>query len=176
MRIRSLLALLVSAPLSSACSSSTDERQPITSTPEDYCQRACAKAHACFDTIDPAECRSACQAKLTAGPKLRADFLGYVAGCIEESACSSMSSSKCKSEAQAQLSSSPYGKTLCSALLAAGANCGPSGATYAETGCLQAAKSYADGSLKIANDCLAKPCETLGACLTEAIPDVTLTP
>jgi len=176
MRIRSLLALLLSVPLTSACSSSTDERQPITSTPQDYCQRACAKAHTCFDTTDPAECRSACQAKLTAGPQLRADFLGYVAGCIEESACSSMSTSKCKSEAQAQLSSSPYGKTVCSAFLATGAQCDPSGASYPETDCLQAAKSYDDSSLKIANDCLANSCAALSACLTQAIPDVTLTP
>ena len=173
---RSLVSLLLSMPLCGACSTSTDERQPISSTPDDYCQRACAKVHGCIDATDPVECRNECQAGLAASPKLRADFLGYVAGCIDASACSSTSTSKCKSEALAQLSSSPYGKTLCSALLAAGAQCDPSGANYPESACLQAAKSYDDTSLKGANACLSQACETLSACLAQAIPDVTLTP
>ncbi len=169
-----LLSLLLSTLLGAACSSSSDERQAIISTPEEYCQDACEKAHACDDATDQAECRSSCQTELDAKPKLRADFLAYVASCIDSSACSMTSASKCKNEAQAQLAPSQYGQTFCSAFLAAGAKCDPTGATYPEAACLKAAKSYADSALKAANACLSKSCSTLSACLANAIPEVTL--
>lgn len=159
-----------------ACSSSTDERQPITSTPEDYCQRACDQAHACKDTTNSAECSSACRSALAVEPKLRADLLGYVASCIENSSCASTSTVKCTQEAQAQLSPSSFGKSFCTAFLAAGTQCDTSGATYPESTCFEAAKSYDDSALKAAQDCLAKSCSELSACLAQAIPDVMLLP
>ena len=85
---------LCSLLLAAACSSSTDEQRPITSSPEDYCQRACSKAHACKDTIDSSECSSACRSAIAVEPKLRPDLLGYVATCIESSSCSSTSTVK----------------------------------------------------------------------------------
>jgi len=169
-----LLVSILPLLLGSACSSSTEEHQPITSSPEDYCQRTCTKAHTCDDTTDAAECRSTCQSGLAAKPKLRADFLGYVAGCIDGSSCSPSSASKCKSEAQAQLSPSQYGKTLCTAFVAAGSKCDASGTSYPESACLEAAKSYDDSALQGANACLAQACEALNACLTRAIPEVAL--
>jgi hypothetical protein len=172
-----LLSWLVCALLlGSACSSTTDERQAITSTPEDYCQRACDRAHTCNDATDVAECRASCQAALAGQPTLRADLLGYVASCVESSACSLASVGKCKNEAQAQLSTTSYGQSLCTAFIAASDKCGVSGAGYPEGTCLTAAKSYADSALKAANDCLSKSCATLSACLTQALPSVTLAP
>ena len=163
-------------PLGAACSTSTDEQQPITSTPNDFCQRRCEKAHACTETVNPAECRSSCQSALATEPKLRADFLGYVASCIESSGCERSSSSKCKSEAVAQLSASQYGQTFCTAYFAAGNQCDDSGASYPESTCFEAAKTYDDSALKAANDCLAQPCSGLRACFARTIPEATLTP
>jgi hypothetical protein len=162
--------------LGAACSSATDEYQPITSTPDDYCQRRCEKAHACTETINPAECRSACQSTLATEPKLRADFLGYVVGCVENSSCGKTSIAKCASEAQALLSLSKYGQTFCAEYVAAGNQCDDTGATYPESACLGAAKTYDDSALKAANECLSQSCTDLGACLARAMPQVTLTP
>jgi len=162
--------------LGAACSSGTDEYQPITSTPDDYCQRRCEKAHACTDSINPAECRSACQSTLATEPKLRADFLGYVAGCVDSSSCGNTSISKCTSEAWAQLSVSAYGQNFCSAFVAAGNQCDDTGATYPESACFEAAKTYDDSALKAADDCLSKSCTELSACLARTMPKVTLTP
>jgi len=176
MRLSLLLrswAALLSLSLAVACSSS-DEQQPITSTPAQYCASSCAKAHACNDAIDVVECGSSCQGELGAAPELRADLLGYVSGCVESSACSSSTTVKCKNEAQAQLAISSYGKSFCSAFVAAGMQCDATGANYPETDCLGAAKSYQDSALKAANDCLGKPCAELSACLARAIPEVTL--
>jgi len=159
-----------------ACSSGTDEYRPITSTPDDYCQRRCTKAHACTETINPAECRSACQSSLATAPKLRADFLGYVAGCVENGSCGTTSSAKCTSEARAQLSLSKDGQTFCSAFVAAGNQCDDTGATYPESVCLEAAKTYDDSALSAANECLSQSCSELGACLASTIPKVMLTP
>ena len=169
-----LFSLFCVLLLGSACSSSTDEQRAITSTPQDYCQQACQKAHACADAIDASECRSSCQTKLLAKPKLRGDFLAYVGTCIDSSACSAASASKCKNEANAQLAPSKYGQTLCAAYVAAGTICDDSGATYPSELCFEAAKSYDDSALQAANDCLAQSCADLGACLAQAIPDVTL--
>jgi len=160
--------------ISAACSSSTDERQTITSTPEAYCQSACRKAHTCNDATDQVACRTACQTELAAQPKLRADFLGYVAGCIESATCSSTSAAKCKNEAEAQLAASKYGRTFCADYVSSGAQCDPGGSEYPDTTCLKAAKSYEDSALQSANGCLAQSCATLSACLLRAIPDVTL--
>lgn len=168
-----LLWLLV---LGAACSSATDEYQPITSTPDDYCERRCEKAHACTETINPAECRSSCSSALATRPKLRADFLGYIASCVETSSCGSTSISKCTSEAQAQLSVSKYGQTFCAAFVAAGNQCDDTGATYPESACFAAAKTYDDSALKAANDCLSPACTELSACLTRTVPKVMLTP
>src|SRR5262245_36717897 len=99
----------LSCLLLAACSSATEEHRPITSTPEDYCQRRCEKAHACTDAINAAECLSACQSALATQPKLRADFLGYVIGCAESSSCESLSTEKCSSEAVARLALSKDG-------------------------------------------------------------------
>jgi hypothetical protein len=159
-----------------ACSSATDERSPLTSTTEDYCQRACVKAHACKDTTDATECSSACRSSLAAQPPLRSDLLAYVATCIENSTCASGSTVKCTSEARAQLAASDIGKKFCTALLAAGTTCDASGASYPESSCLIAAKSYEDEALKVAHACLTESCSTLSACLARAIPDVMLLP
>ncbi|HYQ27168.1 MAG TPA: hypothetical protein VER04_08110 [Polyangiaceae bacterium] len=175
-RLGLVTSLVCSWLLGSACSSSKDERQAITSTPQDYCQRACDKAHLCNDATDVAECRSSCQALLAAKPTLRADFLGYVAACVESSTCSLSSASKCKKEAQAQLSATSYGLTLCTAFISASDKCGASGAGYPEDTCLTAAKSYDDSALKAANDCLSKSCASLSACLMQALPAVMLAP
>jgi len=166
------ISLLVLA----ACSSATDETKPLTTTAEDYCQRACIKAHACKDTTDASECISACRSSLAAQPQLRADLLAYVATCIESSTCTSSSTGKCTSEARAQLAASEVGKSLCTAFLAAGSKCDAGGASYPESTCLVAAKSYDDEALKVANACLAESCSALSACLTRAIPDVVLLP
>ena len=160
--------------LGAACSSGTDEYQPITSTPDDYCQRRCEKAHACTETVNAAECRSACQSALATAPKLRADFLGYVAGCVENSSCANTSISKCTSEARAQLSLSKYGQNFCSAFVATGNQCDETGANYAESTCFEAAKTYDDSALKAANDCLSESCSELSACLARTIPEVAL--
>ncbi|HET7539275.1 MAG TPA: hypothetical protein VFK05_05365 [Polyangiaceae bacterium] len=157
-----------------ACSSATDELQPITSTPEDYCQRSCEKAHSCNDTVDPPACRSSCQAALAESPKLRGDFLGYVATCVQASSCSSASTSKCESEARAQLPASTFGNGFCSAYLEASANCDAAEGAYPQSTCLEAAKTYDDSALKAGNDCLAQSCSELSACLDQALPEVTL--
>ena len=162
--------------LGSSCSSATDERETIKSTPEDYCQNACQKAHACNDATDASECRSSCQTELGAKPQLRADFLAYVASCVDNRACSAASVGKCKNEAQAQLSASNYGQSFCTAFVEAGNRCEDSGASDPQTDCLAAAKSYDDSALKAANDCLGQSCAALSACLAQAIPDVTLYP
>lgn len=109
-------------------------------------------------------------------PKLRADFLGYVAGCVESSSCSGTLTSKCQSEARAQLSLSKYGQSFCASYVTAGNQCDDTGASYPESACFEAAKTYDDSALKAANDCLSKACAALRACLTEAIPDVMLSP
>lgn len=162
--------------IAAGCSSAHDEKTAITTTPTDYCQRRCDKAHGCNDAINPAECRSSCQSALATQPQLRADFLGYVAGCIDTSGCDSTTTSKCKSEAQAQLAVSKYGESFCSAYVAAGNQCDDTGAAYPASACLEAAKTYDDGALKAANDCLAEPCSGLHACLARTIPQATLTP
>ncbi|HYP99213.1 MAG TPA: hypothetical protein VER96_11145 [Polyangiaceae bacterium] len=174
--LSALLACLFVLPLGAACSSPSDEQRPITSTPDDFCQRRCEKAHTCVETVNPAECRSSCQSALATEPKLRADFLGYVAGCVESSSCEGSSTSKCKSEAQAQLSTSQYGQSFCTAYVAAGNQCDDSGATYPENTCLEAAKTYDDSALKAANDCLVQPCSALRACLARTIPEAMLAP
>jgi hypothetical protein len=162
--------------LGAACSSPTDEYQPITSTPDDYCQRRCEKAHTCTETINPAECRSSCRSTLATEPKPRADFLGYVAGCVENSACGSASVGKCTSEARAQLSLSKYGQTFCGAFVATGNQCDDTGAAYPESACFEAGKTYDDGALASANECLSKPCAELSACLARTMPKLMLTP
>jgi len=167
----SLLGLLL---LEGACSSSKDESQPITASAEQYCERTCDQAHTCDDASDVAQCGSSCQSALAAKPSLRPDFLAYVAGCIETNDCSLTSRSKCKNEAQAQLFASSYGQTFCAAFVAAGAQCDPSGSQYPQAACLVAAKSYADSALETANACLSKACLDLRACLTQALPVVTL--
>ena len=117
-------AALLSSILGSACSSpTTDEQQPIVSTPEEYCRVTCGKAHTCNDATDVAECRSSCQAELAARPELRADFLAYVASCVASNACSSKSADTCKSEALAQLAASKYGQAFCGAFVTAGSKC-----------------------------------------------------
>src|SRR6478609_1522127 len=167
--LRYFLACLFVLPLGAACSSSTEEHRPITSTPDDFCQRRCERAHACVQTINPAECRSSCQSALATEPKLRADFLGYVIGCVESNSCEGSSTSKCKSEAVAQLSTTQYGQSFCAAYVAAGNQCDDSGATYPESTCFEAAKTYDDSALKAANDCLAQQCNALRACLARTI-------
>ena len=162
--------------LIAGCSSATDEYRPITSTPDDYCQRRCEKAHTCTDSINVAECRSSCLSTLATGPKLREDLLGYVGGCAETSDCTSSITSKCKSEALAQLSMSKYGQSFCAAYLEAGKKCDGTGSSYSESACFGAAKSYDDSALKAANDCLAKSCTELGSCLAQAIPEAALSP
>jgi len=169
-----LCSLLAGWLLGSACSSPKDERQAITSTPEEYCQRACDKAHICNDATDVAGCRSSCQAALAATPKLRADFLAYVAGCIDDSTCALSSAAKCKNEAQAQLSATSYGQSFCTAFMAVAVQCNASGAMYPEETCLTAAKSYDDSALKAAHDCLGESCATSSACFAQALPTVTL--
>ncbi|HYP74825.1 MAG TPA: hypothetical protein VER12_02645 [Polyangiaceae bacterium] len=169
-------AALLVALLGSACSSERDERRPVTSTPEDYCQRSCDKARACEAARNPAECRSSCQSAIATEPAIRPDLLGYVAGCIEGSDCASTSTLKCTSEAQAQLAASNYGQTFCEAYLAAGTKCDDGGTTYSATRCLEAAKTYDDGALRAANDCLARSCAESRACLAQAIPSVILLP
>ncbi|HYQ41482.1 MAG TPA: hypothetical protein VER11_05935 [Polyangiaceae bacterium] len=159
-----------------ACSSATDQQTPITSTSEDFCQRSCDKAHACNDATNPAECRSSCRSALATAPELRTDFLGYVASCIEDSNCVGTSRAKCTSEAQAQLSPSKYGQTFCAAFVAAGSQCDSTGATYPESTCFEAAKTYDDSALQAANDCLSQACTSLAACLARTIPDVMLPP
>lgn len=173
--LRHWLALLC-LPLAAACSSATDEYRPITSTPEDYCQRRCDQAHACTDSINPAECRSSCQSTLATQPKLRADFLGYVAGCVEGRSCGNTVTSKCKNEALAQLSVSEYGKSFCAAYLATGKQCDDTGASYPESACLEAAKTYDDSALKAANDCFTRSCAELGGCLAQTLPKASLSP
>jgi len=160
--------------LGGACSSASDEQKAIISTPEDYCHQACQKAHSCTDAVDASACRSSCQTKLAAQPKLRGDFLAYVASCIDDSACSAASASKCTNEANAQLAPSKYGQTFCAAYIAAGTECDAISAGYSNEVCFEAAKSYDDSALKAANDCLAQACADLSACLAQAIPDVTL--
>ena len=66
------------------------------------------------------------------------------------------------------------GRVFCAAYDGAGSQCDDSGASYPESTCLEAAKSYEDSALKAANDCLGKPCAELSACLSQAIPEVTL--
>ena len=119
-------------------------------------------------------CRSSCQDTLSTQPGLRGDFLGYVASCVQASSCVSTSTSKCKSEAVAQLAASDFGKSFCAAYLEASAQCDESGATYSESTCLGAAKTYDDSALKVARDCLARACSARDACLAQAIPDATL--
>lgn len=167
---------VLSVLLGAACSSATDQQTPITSTPDDYCQRSCDKAHACNDATNAAECRSSCRSALATSPRLRGDFLGYVAGCLDDSSCMGTSSAKCTSEAQAQLSLSKYGQTFCAAFVAAGTQCDTTGTTYPESTCLEAAKTYDDSALKAANDCLSQPCTALAACLGRTIPEVTMAP
>jgi hypothetical protein len=160
--------------LGSGCSSTTDEPRAVTSTSAEYCQRTCAKAHVCNDAADQAACRSACQTELAAKPKLRGDFLAYVASCIESSSCAQTSAAKCKNEAQAQLAPSNDGRNFCTAYLVAGGACDASSASYSEQDCFEAAKSYDDSALEGANHCLSEPCEGLPACLMLAIPAVAL--
>jgi hypothetical protein len=157
-----------------ACSSGTDQRQPITSTPDDYCQRSCEKAHACDDTVLAATCRSMCEAALASYPKLRADFLGYAATCVQASGCSHTSASKCASEAEAQLPASDFGKSFCTAYVEADGKCDATGSPNPESTCLAAAKSYDDSALKSASNCFSQSCAELGTCLERAIPDITL--
>jgi len=167
---------VLSLLLGTACSSASDQQTPITTTPDDYCQRSCDKAHACNDTTNAAECRSSCRSALATSPQLRGDFLGYIAGCIDDSSCTGTSSAKCTSEAQAQLSPSKYGQTFCAAFMATGNQCDSTGATYPESACLEATKTYDDGALKAANDCLSQPCSALSACLARTMPEVMLVP
>lgn len=129
-----------------------------------------------MNTINPAECRSSCQSALATQPKLRAQFLGYVASCSETSSCGAELTTKCKSEAVAQLSISKYGQSFCAAFVAAGTQCDDSGATYPESACIEAARTYDDSALHAANDCFSKSCSELSACLAHAIPDVMLAP
>ena len=157
------------------CSSSSDETQTITSTPEAYCTTACAQAHDCNDAVDAAACRSSCRADLAARPKFRPDFLGYVAGCVESATCPSVSATrKCENEAQARLATSTYGARFCSTFVTAGTKCDPTVTKYPEARCLEAAKTYDDSALESANECLAKSCATLEACLATALPDASL--
>ncbi len=119
------------------------------------CQAACTKCGG-----DPcADCASY-------SARMRDEFETALFTCVENATtCSSAQWETCATEAATQTPRRPSDEQFRSACLAKRTSCDPSGNVYPDDYCLSS-QVFEASSVSSANDCLAKGCTEVKACLT----------
>lgn len=133
----------------------------------DLCGRICAREIACEPSTDGDTCRARCDNDtrvLTS--KLRDDYAGELASCIERTSCRDImtgtASSACRAEARARLSLTAGGGAFCEAAATAAKRCDT---TIDKPACLDGARIFSDATFLDAERCFDKSCSDVRACL-----------
>lgn len=168
---RAVLSVVVGTLVAGGCSSSSSGSgsSATGATYVEYCRRVCAKVLSCDQRLDVASCEAECRNNnATQGPKLRGEYLGGLAGCLERADCASLLQSAeetvdgCRAEVTLLLSPTPAGQGFCDRYEQARRNCSR---TFDKVACLLMARLFSDATFASASPCLSRACDGIDACV-----------
>lgn len=146
---------------------SDSETVPGVSDAASFCGALCDRENQCDTSLDGQTCKNSCTNSTAAVfPRLRSDVVQLIVTCFDDKDCKSVLGGDvvgtCASEAVARVAPSDAAVAYCDALTSAKQKCG--GATSKAT-CLDTAKLYSDDAIAEAQNCAARACTEIDACV-----------
>ncbi|MEO5769403.1 MAG: hypothetical protein ABIS92_13715 [Polyangia bacterium] len=141
----------------------------------DLCRSFCDRVTKCDTSRDQQTCLNACtNSNAALFPKLRADIVASIAGCVLQKDCATISLDvslrTCAGEAAAIIGPSATATAFCSAADTAQTQCG---VTIDKADCLTSAKVYSDATLTDAMACTTKSCSLIYPCASATLNTAT---
>jgi hypothetical protein len=159
-------SLLLAVAFLAACSTTSDRSASALGHDGDLCDRFCDRVHACNESSSVSLCLNDCEG--TNGkvlPKLRTDYLGAVATCLDDTECKVMGLSafqSCIATTRDTITPSAATTTYCGEVVEFEDRCGYAHADLAS--CSEQAKIFDDAILGQYGACLARECGAALGC------------
>lgn len=145
----------------------TDSTIPAVHDAATFCGALCDRTQACDQALDHQTCKNSCTNSYAAVfPKLRGDVVDLIVGCFDSKDCKTVLTgdvvSTCVADAVASVAPTDAANAFCTAKVTAKKKCS---VTITKADCLEEAKLYGDAAIAQAQNCTARPCGEIDACV-----------